>query len=126
MLLLRAALLLSATPLAAALSTLSRQGVLQGRVSATQAPTGGYESCVRLAARLSDAYTATDPFEGDNSSELGQYLSQHGVLFTMCEKYENCSARARQGPGGTVAQWSGSWVNKRTGFLGRLALVGAR
>ena len=49
MLLLRAALLLSATPLAAALSTLSRQGVLQGRVSATQAP--GYESCVRLEPR---------------------------------------------------------------------------
>ena len=31
-------LFLTATPLAAALSTLSRQGVLQGRVSATQAP----------------------------------------------------------------------------------------
>ena len=38
--------------------------------------------------------------EGSTYYQLVEYLSSHGVLFTMCEKYDNCSALARQGPGG--------------------------
>lgn len=73
-------------------------------------------SCTSLAANLSAAYAATDPFEGSTYYQLVEYLSSHGVLFTMCEKYDNCSALARQGPGGADQPWSASWVNQHTGF----------
>jgi len=78
-------------------------------------------SCSRLgghalARTLSRSFEAVDQFDGGTAAELDDYLASHGVLFTMCEKYDDCSARERQGPGGIAQQWSMSWVNQLTGF----------
>jgi len=103
-------------------STLSAQvESMLASSSASHSAARTANSCLRLgghslAKTLSYSFEAVDPFDGSTASELDDYLASHGVLFTMCEKYDDCSARERQGPGGIAQQWSMSWVNQRTGF----------
>lgn len=70
-------------------------------------------NCTLIAAALSKQFESTVPFVGNSTTDLQDYLSSNGVLFTMLMPPPPPPPPFAHKP---AEHWSGSWINKETGL----------